>query len=120
LPRATTVENFRFSTDVAKGNHRLSACFVHFITMSLITKLILFIYFTSITTAYNCTAGFDCLSEQICTGAPTLCSPGTYCNGEFMAAEICKAGHYCPTPAETRVCPSGTICKVANVEPIGK
>eukprot|EP00027_Filamoeba_sp_ATCC50430_P008179 CAMPEP_0168554766 /NCGR_PEP_ID=MMETSP0413-20121227/7959_1 /TAXON_ID=136452 /ORGANISM="Filamoeba nolandi, Strain NC-AS-23-1" /LENGTH=782 /DNA_ID=CAMNT_0008585537 /DNA_START=29 /DNA_END=2377 /DNA_ORIENTATION=+ len=61
----------------------------------------------------TCPDGYDCLSQQICTGIPIKCSPGTWCPGGYNVADMCPKKHFCETPAEKKMCPDGTYCRTA-------
>jgi hypothetical protein len=54
-----------------------------------------------------CPAGYYCTGRTVRTSCST---PGAYCAAGSTSQSLCRIGHYCPTPAEQRVCPTGTIC----------
>lgn len=83
-------------------------------------------------TAYRCAGGFDCLSQQVCTGNSS-CSQGFYCPGYSLSSspesplasllsgelpEQCPAGYYCANPALQPVrCPYGYFCPKESPAP---
>lgn len=64
----------------------------------------------------TCPSGFDCISEQICTGTPIECTKGTYCPGGFNVGELCPVETYCDDPSRSVVCPEGSFCRTASIE----
>lgn len=68
--------------------------------------------------SYSCPAGYDCVSQQICTNAAIPCSPGLYCpGGGALAAALCTKGQYCPSPVTNSSCPSNHYCPTYTIDP---
>eukprot|EP00762_Andalucia_godoyi_P001471 ANDGO_00133.mRNA.1 ABC transporter G family member 28 len=70
--------------------------------------------------AYNCSAGFDCVGEQVVPNGVfnAYVGPGFYSDGSKDVVNFCGSGRYCETSATHKVCPEGKWCPVATVTPL--